>query len=305
MNTNTIIYSILLLSILYNLFFDNSIIEHQNNRRPDKLKKKKCNKRRCSKFITKQACKDKCDQCPECNEITCSNYIQEEKCDIAKCKRYFNLVEKRKFEPDENSLDFGGFIGWEHKDDESRNKNPYTTQESCSNDFQKKRVFGTLNRDNPIDVCYKKWDDKKYFPKYMEFGGMYSTLKGREHLVTGIQKCPDGWKTHKILGYTNIDNDIFYCYNIHDKKPEKFTPNAVEFGGVIGTVENNPVSALALNKDGENDKTECPPGFKTRYVMTSDDWDKEGNFAYCYKEIDDEFIDKEKLDKVQSSDKKT
>ena len=45
MNTNTIIYSILLLSILYNLFFDNSIIEHKKGNRCKNLRKKceRCN----------------------------------------------------------------------------------------------------------------------------------------------------------------------------------------------------------------------------------------------------------------------
>ena len=301
MNTNTIIYSILLLSILYNLFFDNSIIEHKKGNRCNKGLRRKCNER-CNIKIN--------NNCKEINKNTCSQFINNKLLNELKEKEYIlekggklivnpDLVKKKIFEPDENSLDFGGFIGWEHKDDADRNKNPYTTQESCNTDFQKKRVFGTSGKDNPIDVCYKKWDDIKYNPKYMEFGGMYSSIRGRGHPVTGEKKCPDGWETHKILGYTDIDNEIFYCYNIHDKKPEKFTPNAVEFGGVIGTVDDKHVSALKDNN------TECPPGFKTRYVMKSDDWDKEGNFAYCYKEIDDEFIDKEKLDKVQSSDKKT
>ena len=297
MNTNTIIYSILLLSILYYLIYDNSIIEHQKRNKCKPKLKRKCN--RCGFKIN--------DNCKEINETTCSKFItiNNKLLDELKKKEYIleedgnlivnqNLVKKKIFKPDENSLDFGGFIGFGTQNPEGtqpRNKNPYTNQESCSMDYTRKNVHGTVHIDYPIDVCYKKWKDDKNYTRYMEFGGMYSSIPGREHPVTGEMKCPEDWDTHQIFGTSGVDNNIFYCYKIHNAKPDKFTPNAVEFGGVIGTVNNNTESALK----NDNEK-KCPPGFKTRYVMKKDDWkgvSKERDFAYCYKEIDDEFINKE------------
>ena len=80
-------------------------------------------------------------------------------------------------------------------------------------------MYGTNSVDYPIKVCYKDWKNDKSISKYMEFGGMYSSIY--EHPFTGKKECPTDWKKHKILGTSNFDNEINYCFKVHNEKPKK------------------------------------------------------------------------------------
>ena len=160
MNTNTIIYSILLLSILYNLFFDNSIIEHNKGNR-------------CNKDLRRK-CKNKCSL-KKCDETTCSKYIKKkEKCDVNTCQQFItynncNTDEiKKEFITDNNCKNFfnSEYYKGNYKliEKDNRECGPPNKKcgpnKCCSKDYKCGGKIGV--KDNKFCIDYQGINDGKY-----------------------------------------------------------------------------------------------------------------------------------------------
>jgi hypothetical protein len=117
----------------------------------------------------------------------------------------------------ENPLyDFGGMYGSEEM---------YTITlngaRSCPSDILL-HGFGTTNIDNGVFFCYRPATEN---PLY-DFGGMYGYGNPNNYInpATGGLSCPPGYTFAQVLGTSNLDYPIYFCYKNHAENPNTNTP---------------------------------------------------------------------------------
>jgi hypothetical protein len=109
--------------------------------------------------------------------------------------------------------DSAGAFGW-HAD--GSYPNPITGGTSCPSGYLTTQTLGTYNVDYEIRYCHRQ--HVAGTPGRYRFGGMYGFYwNGSAHdtyvnPVTGAASCPTGFTATRILGTTNVDYGVFFCY---------------------------------------------------------------------------------------------
>ena len=113
----------------------------------------------------------------------------------------------------------------------------------------------------------------------MDFGGMYgySKVGNYNNPITGALNCPAGYTPRPIMGTTNVDYPLFYCYRIHaDGIAADY-----DFGGIYsqsGTgVRLNPLTRAAS----------CPTGYAAHQVFGESSRNPDYPAYFCYKKHDE------------------
>jgi hypothetical protein len=162
---------------------------------------------------------------------------------------------------------FGGGYGYNYN-------HPTTGGQSCPAGYATLKILGKINEDYPGYICYRdSLDTISPMPtQYFAFGGMYGDSGGHENPYTGTQGCPagQGYIPRKMMGTTNVDYGLYYCYKALAAGVKPDDSNSKIFAGLYATnisdavTVNNPFTSAA----------NCPAGFVSKdvYGKTNQDW---------------------------------
>jgi hypothetical protein len=166
----------------------------------------------------------------------------------------------------ESEYYFGGMYG------SSGKNNPLAgNTRSCPAGYAPYKVFGTTNLDYPVYVCIGLSSN---VTKIAEFGGMYGYPASdfTNPLASNQRACPSGHTAVEVLGTTNVDYQLRWCYssNLSDKVQDKFY-------GVYGlsgdSTYTNPVTGANY--------CDSVSGVKTKTVLGT--YNVDYNFNFCWK----------------------
>jgi hypothetical protein len=89
--------------------------------------------------------------------------------------------------------------------------NPATGQTSCPAGYTDQQVLGTTGVDWPLHYCYRA--HQAGAPAEL-FGGMVGTVQGvtENDPASGGPSCLSGYTAQPVLGTTNVDWPLSYCY---------------------------------------------------------------------------------------------
>lgn len=124
---------------------------------------------------------------------------------------------------------FGGMYG----SPDGAYSNPLASNtKSCPTGYKAYRLLGTYNVDHDLYFCA---GDPNKVSKVAEFGGVYSSLYNNP--LTNAKSCPSGYTSKRVLGTYNVDNDLYFCYNLNLSNPV-----IRAFGGMYGAQYFNPLT---------------------------------------------------------------
>ena len=109
----------------------------------------------------------------------------------------------------------------------------------------------------------------------MDFGGMYgnSKLGNFNNPITGTQGCPTGYSSQQIMGTTNVDYPLYYCFRMHkDGVPSQYDFGGIYSGSNAGT-RVNPVTGAGS----------CPAGYTSVQVYGENSHTPDYPVNFCYK----------------------
>ena len=161
--------------------------------------------------------------------------------------------------------DFGGMYG----EPNVAYTNPATGANTCPSGYTSKKILGTSGTDWGAYFCYKDYTGNPIY----DFGGMYDYTDGNvcshANPATGGCSCPSGYTSRVILGTSNVDYPLFFCYRAHSNNP------IYDFGGMYGA-NNNP----SYTNPATGGYT-CPTGYtsKETFGHSGVDW----GAWFCYK----------------------
>jgi hypothetical protein len=124
-------------------------------------------------------------------------------------------------------------------------------------------------------VCFREKNAPGPMPtQFSDFGGMYGSHGGGTYPnpATGTTSCPSGYTVRQVIGTTNSDYPIYYCWR-SATNPE--LTSLYQFGGIFGTTDvlnyDNPLTGVQT----------CPTGFVGAGVngTVNIDWPT----GWCYK----------------------
>ncbi len=163
-------------------------------------------------------------------------------------------------------LDFGGMWGYVNG---KLVNNPITQSSNCPFGYTDEHVLGTPNVDYDLHYCYRTHTATEY-----KFGGMFGFVNGSAVANPGtfpeISGCPDGYVTTQVLGTTNVDWPLSFCYQPPPQVP-------LDFGGMFGYA-GEPV----LNPATES--SACPSGYNATLVYGTLNTDYP--LTYCWRRSD-------------------
>ncbi len=133
----------------------------------------------------------------------------------------------------ESEYYFGGMYG----DTKTSFYNPLAGgTKGCPTGYVPYRFLGTYNVDYGAFVCIGLSSEVS---KVAEFGGMYGEPSGSyTNPLTGGKNCPTGYTSHQILGKTNVDYNLYYCYTTNLSIPVQDEFYGVSGGKGNGVYEN-------------------------------------------------------------------
>lgn len=106
-------------------------------------------------------------------------------------------------------FDFGGMWGFV----EGVSKpNPFTGGQSCPAGYTDQVLFGTLNLDWPLHVCYKV-HAAGTIPGHL-LGGVWGYIDGGTLVpnpATNAASCPSDYVATQVSGATDVDWPIYFC----------------------------------------------------------------------------------------------
>lgn len=148
---------------------------------------------------------------------------------------------------------------------------------SCPPYYNKYAVIGTVNVDYPLSVCVGRSDTGA--TKVGTFGGMYGigTNVTYTNLYTGTSGCPSGFTSKQVMGTTNVDYTLYYCYNTSTSA----APAGYEFGGMFGSGTSGTYETYVQYMNPVSGTWSCPPGYTQKQTYGTVDVDY-GVF-YCKK----------------------
>jgi hypothetical protein len=156
--------------------------------------------------------------------------------------------------------DFGGM--WGYVNNGFPAVNPLTGQASCRSDFIDLQVLGTSGTDWPLHVCYRNHGDNPP----LRFGGVLGTVNTRAvaNQVTLVGECAGGYQQQAVLGTSDVDWPLSYCYA---RSPLKAA--GLDFGGAYGYINGG----TAVNNSATGLQT-CPSGYTAQQVFgtSGTDW---------------------------------
>lgn len=149
-------------------------------------------------------------------------------------------------------------------------RNPYTDSTSCPNGYNQIEILGQINMDYTVVLCFRDTllDSFSEMPsEYFAFGGMYSADSTYVNPYTGGKSCPTGYTTHQVLGYPNVDHNLYFC----GKRLYSNLPDESEmFSGIHTYKASNP----ATLSQG------CPTGYSSTAVHGRTNLDHTVNICY-------------------------
>lgn len=94
---------------------------------------------------------------------------------------------------------------------------------------------------------------------YMDFGGMYGYSRIGNYInpITGAYNCPSGYTARPIMGTTNVDYPLYYCYRMHTDG----VPADYDFGGIYS------LSGTGLRPNPLTGAASCPSGYTSAQVF--------------------------------------
>jgi hypothetical protein len=109
----------------------------------------------------------------------------------------------------EPKADFGGAFGYHSA---GSYPNPVTGQTSCPDGYQATTTLGAYGTDYPVQYCHRQHSPG--VPGRYEFGGMYGYRDGGVYVnpLTAQTSCPQGFTASRVLGTTNLDYEVWFCY---------------------------------------------------------------------------------------------
>jgi hypothetical protein len=109
----------------------------------------------------------------------------------------------------EPKADFGGAFGYSSN---GAYPNPVTGSTSCPPGYQDAQALGAYGTDWPVHYCHRQHSPG--VPERYQFGGMYGYHDGGFYAnpLTGQASCPQGFTASQILGTTNLDYEVWFCY---------------------------------------------------------------------------------------------
>lgn len=150
-------------------------------------------------------------------------------------------------------MDFGGMYGYVSGQPQV---NPATNGMSCPPDYTPTTVYGTNNVDYELTYCWRRHIDGR--DPFYDFGGMWGYVNGTMVPVptTSDGNCPTGYTDRIVLGTTNTDWGLHFCYQAHQSGA------AVRlFGGMYGTRNGT------ASKNPATGASSCPTGYTARKVL--------------------------------------
>jgi secreted trypsin-like serine protease len=166
------------------------------------------------------------------------------------------------------SWDFGGM--WGYVNGGTAVRNPATLSTTCPAGYMPTRLLGTQGRDLDVYLCSRP--SLLSSEPVFDFGGMWGYVQGVPvpNPYTNAASCPSGYRAERVLGTTNFDANLYYCYQTHMSKTSPVHP----FGGMWGQVDggryvNNPAT----------DALSCPSGFTDTQVLGTGYLDYELHFC--------------------------
>jgi hypothetical protein len=160
--------------------------------------------------------------------------------------------------------DFGGMWGYV-------NGNPVfnavTGSSTCPGGFTSQTVLNTTDVDYTLTVCYRPYAGTD---SYANFGGMYGNVNGQpaENPVSAGSSCPAGYLSSQVLGTSNVDWPLYYCY-------QPAEPSPLDFGGAWGWVGGKPWVNPATGFSS------CPDGYTATTVYGQNGRDYP--VTYCWR----------------------
>ncbi|MGG2048033.1 hypothetical protein [Burkholderia gladioli] len=137
-------------------------------------------------------------------------------------------------------MDFGGMYGMGGTPPGTYFNNPATNAPSCPAGYTAYQVLGTSNVDWPAFWCGRP--HVSGVDPLFDFGGTYayssSTAQGAVpwkgynayvNPFTHTDTCPPGYSSSQVLGTSNVDNTLYFCYRPHQASGPSMT-----FGGMTG-----------------------------------------------------------------------
>ncbi len=155
-----------------------------------------------------------------------------------------------------SSLDFGGIFG-SISGGVNNALNPATNAAICPAGYTAQKFIDRSGYDYQASFCYRSVADGN--ETFYDFGGLIGSVNGLalSNTLTNANTCPTGYTAKQILGHSNIDSTLSFCYRPHviGRLPE------ILFGGMVGSVnnvsQNNPVTG----------DFNCPTGYTRRQVF--------------------------------------
>lgn len=107
-------------------------------------------------------------------------------------------------------FDFGGMWGYVAG---APANNPITGAASCPAGFTDQTILDTVNIDYPLHVCYRP---HAAGASPYHFGGMWGHVNGTptQNPATGAASCPPLYRGSQVLGATNVDYPVHFCWQL-------------------------------------------------------------------------------------------
>ncbi|MCX6117905.1 MAG: fibronectin type III domain-containing protein [Proteobacteria bacterium] len=155
-----------------------------------------------------------------------------------------------------NSLDFGGMYG-SINGAYNNALNPATNAATCPTGYTAQKFIDRPGYDYSATFCYRSVANGA--ETFYDFGGVIGSVNGGPVVnpMTNANTCPTGYTAKQVLGHSNVDTNLSFCYRPHviGRLPDAL------FGGMVGSVngvnQNNPVTGAYS----------CPTGYNAKQVL--------------------------------------
>jgi hypothetical protein len=120
-------------------------------------------------------------------------------------------------------VDFGGMYGYGGKGPpqaDTEYKNPITGTMGCPSGYSSHKFMGVVNIEDPSEYvdrkamfCYRNHQEGR--DQEYGFGGMIgygAESSGKYNPITGTKDCPTGYTKSKIIGTSDLDHSLFFCW---------------------------------------------------------------------------------------------
>ncbi|APR74737.1 Hypothetical protein A7982_00083 [Minicystis rosea] len=202
---------------------------------------------------------------PITNQASCpAGYIDQRVLGTSNVDAPVHVCYKQHTLGQEPEYQFGGMFGWVNA---APTSNPLTGTSACPAGYRTTKLLGTSGLDYELYACVG-------MGKELDFGGAYGYVDGGAPAVnpaTSALSCPSGYQSYQVLGTTNSDWPVWYCYRPHVAGRDPLYDYGGGYGYVDGGVHaNNPITGTMS----------CPSGYIDQRVLDTINVDRAMHVCY-------------------------